>query len=157
MRRLALYLSAALLVLPPVNVNATSEDSCFFDEAFFNTGFFGSNFFDEASCVSASVFDLTGLPLSGDWEPYIDILALPEFIQIKLQECDGDGVWAQWRAGTSVSPRGTSNCQVASELVRQEANGSAVWARWAPGTTAKNSADLQLDVRAALNADFVPN
>lgn len=104
-----------------------------------------------------SSFDLTGLPLAGDWEPWVDILALPEFITLKRQECDGDGVWAAWLAGTSVTPRGSANCVVDVSLIRQEADNVATWARWSPGTTNKGSANLQIDIRAAFTDDFVPN
>jgi hypothetical protein len=97
------------------------------------------------------VWDLTGLPVT--WEPLVDVLNYSEFVAIKQQECDGDAVWAKWRAGTSNSPRGSSNCVVQTDIIRAEANGSAVWARWAPGT-ARNSANLQVNIRAALTADF---
>lgn len=102
-------------------------------------------------------FDLTGLPLAGDWEPWIDILKDPEFIALKQEECDGDGTWAAWLPGTDPTPRGSANCVVDEDLIRQEADGSAQWARWAPGVNIKNSGNLQIDIREALNADFVPN
>lgn len=126
----------------------------------FDSGAFDStNAFDTGAWqfTAASSFVLTGLPLSGDWEPWYDVSLLNEFITIKQQECDGDAVWAKWRQGTSVTPRGSANCVVQESLIEQEANGSAVWARWAPGTTIKNSAMLQIDIRAALTADFVVN
>jgi hypothetical protein len=106
-----------------------------------------------ASNGVACTWDLTGLPLS--WESVDKVDKDLDFIEIRLQECDGDGVWAKWRAGTDVTPRGTSNCVLQLSIIRAEANGGATWARWAPGTTSKNTANLQLDVRTALNADFL--
>jgi hypothetical protein len=105
-----------------------------------------------ASTGVACTWDLTGLPLS--WEPLVDVQKHSAFIVIRLQECDGNGDWAKWRAGTSIVPRGTSNCVLQRDIIRVEADTDAVWARWAPGTTSKNSANLQLDVRTALNANF---
>ena len=133
---------------------ASLETDCFYDGGFYDSTFYAGDFYDESCSVSSS-FDLTGLPVS--WEPWYDASLLNEFITIKQQECDGDAVWAKWRAGTSVTPRGSANCVVQENFIRQEADGSAVWARWAPNTTIRNSALLQIDIRAALTADFVVN
>jgi len=61
MKRLAAILVVCLL--PFANANATSDSSCFYDEAFYDTSFYDSSFYDEASCVTGSSFDLTGMPL----------------------------------------------------------------------------------------------
>lgn len=126
-----------------------------FDSDSFDTDSFDNTAFDFECSDPVSSFDLTGLP-SG-WEPYYDISVNQYFVTIKQQECDGDGNWAAWRAGTAVTPRGSSNCRVDEATVRQEADGAAVWARWAPGTTSRNSANLQINIRQALTDDFVPN
>lgn len=97
-------------------------------------------------------WDLTGLPSS--WRTVADVLSNKYFVAIKQQECDGDGVWAKWRAGTEVTPRGSSNCVLQRDVIRAEADGAATWARWRPGTN-RNSSNLQLKVRSALTVDFV--
>jgi hypothetical protein len=105
--------------------------------------------------ISSGACDVDGMPIG--WEPVIDLLRDRDFRLAMRAECDGDGIWAFWKAGTRVRPRGSANCSLKWSLIRQEANGSAVWARWAPGIGRRGSADLQLDARAALAADFVVN
>ncbi len=155
-RGLSLAAFAVLLFAAPQS-HASLETDCYFEGGYFSPTYIEADYFDETTCTPppGSAFDPTGLPFG--WEPFVDVLATREFLDIKRQECDGDAVWAIWRSGTSVTPRGTSNCRVTMDLIRQEANGSAVWARWAPGSVTRGSGDLQLNVRDAIDADFVPN
>ncbi len=94
-------------------------------------------------------WDLTGIPTG--WYSIANALADQEFIAIMRQEASDDGVWAYWLSG---APRGTANLRLNLDVIRAEADGSAAWARWAPGTTGRNSGNLQIDMRAALTANF---
>ena len=52
-------------------------------------------------------------------------------------------------------PKGSVNFNFDFSFVRKEAYGLEVWARWWPGIQLKNTGDLQLNIRLALNANFV--
>jgi len=68
-------------------------------------------------------------------------------------EANGNAVWAYWRPG---APRGSANLKLNLALIEQEAESNATWARWAPGVQTGNvSGNLQLDIHAALAANFV--
>ena len=75
------------------------------------------------------------------------------------KEAQTDAVWCRWIVGVDLPidplPKGSANLDMDTSLIRKEAYGLAVWARWAPGIQLKNTGDLQLNIRLALNANFV--
>ena len=95
LKPLAAILSLVLLFAAPTNHAAFTPDNCYVNDQYGSSAYFNAQYFN-AGCAAAS-FVLTGLPLSGDWEPWYDVSLLNEFIDIKQQECDGDAVWAKWR------------------------------------------------------------
>jgi hypothetical protein len=94
-------------------------------------------------------WDLTGIPAG--WYSIANALADQEFVAIMRQEANDAAVWAYWLAG---APRGSANLRLDLNVIRTEADGSAAWARWAPGTQPGNTGNLQIDMRAALTANF---
>lgn len=99
----------------------------------------------------ACSYDLSGIP-SG-WYSIASVLADQDFVREMREEAtNGGGDWAYWLAD---APRGTANLRLDMTVIRVEAtSGGADWARWAPGTQPGNTANLQLNMIEALNADF---
>ncbi len=109
---------------------------------------------DETTTITvATAVDLGGIP--ADWHSIPNSLKDIQFRALMVLEADGAGVWASWRAGTDVSPRGSSNVRLNLSVIKQEADTNSTWARWAPGTQPGNTGNLQLNMIDALNAAFV--
>ena len=82
-----------------------------------------------------------------------------DFRALMYAEAEGSAVWALWVLGVDLGsepvPKGSANLELNIALIQNEAEGTATWARWAPGAQPENTGNLQLDMTAALIADFV--
>lgn len=100
----------------------------------------------------ACSYDLTGIPAG--WRSIPNVLADRDFVALmRIEATTGGGNWAYWLPGAI---QNSANLQLNMAIIRIEAtSGGANWARWAPGTQPGNTGNLQMDMRAALNADFL--
>jgi hypothetical protein len=99
----------------------------------------------------ACEYDLTGIPIG--WYSIANATADQDFVLLMRDEAtNGGGDWAYWLPGV---PQNSANLRLDMNVIRTEASsGGADWARWAPGTQPGNTANLQLNMQDALNADF---